>query len=181
VGSRGYTFKVRGWPTTKVVEALNISRELARIVERCHEAGVGHRDIKPDNIIIDPSTSHLILVDFGTAWYAAGEDGPDAFRTDWGQELGNWFLRIPDLAAGRDRRDLRKDLVFIVGVLFYLLTGRTPRVLADERTRPPHESLAESVPDSLTSSSEWKFIKRFFEVGFQASIDHRFGSVRVSV
>lgn len=160
----------------KVVEALSITRELAKIVERCHEAGVGHRDIKPDNIIINPSTGRLTLVDFGIAWYASDEDEPDAFKTDWGQELGNRFLRMPDLAAGRDRRDLRIDLVFIVGVLFYLLTGRAPRVLTDERTRPPHESLAEDIPDSLTSSPKWKSIKRFFDVGFQASRDHRFQS-----
>jgi len=175
VASEALSQYVSGQPQT-VVEALEITKELARIVERCHKAGVGHRDIKPDNILHDSSTSHLFLVDFGTAWFASSEDDQDSFKTEWGQELGNRFLRIPDLAAGRDRRDFRIDLVFVVGVLFYLLTGRAPRVLADERVRPPHESLTSIIPASLVSSPNWSSIKRFFDVGFQPSIDHRFQS-----
>lgn len=159
-----------------LAEALEITRNLAEVVKCCHEAGVGHRDIKPDNIIIDSSTGRIFLVDFGTAWLDEGESGQNDFNTEWGQELGNRFLRIPDLSAGRDRRDLRIDLVFIVGILFYLVTGRAPRVLANERLKPPHISLSEYIPDFIVSSQDWSSLKRLFDVGFQPSIDYRFQS-----
>lgn len=159
-----------------LAQALEITRNLAEIVKRCHEAGVSHRDIKPDNIIIDSPTGQIFLVDFGTAWLDEGESGQNDFNTEWGQELGNRFLRIPDLSAGRDRSDMRIDLVFVVGILFYLITGRAPRVLTDERLKPPHISLSEYIPNYIVSSQDWSSLRRLFDVGFQPSIDFRFQS-----
>jgi serine/threonine protein kinase len=46
-----------------------IAIELRRIVKLCHEAGVLHRDIKLDNIIIKAESESLWLVDFGLTWF----------------------------------------------------------------------------------------------------------------
>ena len=107
-------------------------------------------------------------------WSNSDDDG---LHTDVGQELGNRFLRVPDLAAGRDRQDPRIDLVFVVGILFYLLTGKAPRVLADERMRPPHVALEAAIPGAVKSAFEWDQVRRLFDVGFHPSIDFRFQSV----
>jgi len=51
-----------------IEEALRLTRELASILSRCHSVKVYHRDIKPDNVIVDPDLAGLTLVDFGIAW-----------------------------------------------------------------------------------------------------------------
>ena len=164
---------VRQRETPAIEEALRLTRELASILSRCHSVKVYHRDIKPDNIIVDLDLASLTLVDFGIAWGTFG-GAETEFSTELGQELGNRFLRIPDLAAGRERRDPRADLTMSVGILFYLLTGKAPRVLADEAMRPPHDAYAEQLPDALTADSRWSLVRRIFHVGFQPSVDLRF-------
>lgn len=154
-------------------EALKVTRDLATIVSRCHGVGVYHRDIKPDNVIIDQTTLTPILVDFGTAW-AKAEPIDAQLQTEIGQELGNRFLRIPDLAAGRERRDPRADITLLVGILFFVLTGRTPRVLVDENMRPPHETMSDAFPEAVKSDSRWPLVRRIFHIGFQPDVNQRF-------
>ncbi len=154
-------------------EALRLTRELASILSRCHLREVYHRDIKPDNVLIEPRSLGLTLVDFGISW-CSPTGAATELNTEFGQELGNRFLRIPDLAAGRERRDPRADVTMSVGMLFYLLTGQTPRVLADEALRPPHVALAERIPEAVVSDPRWTPVRRVFDVGFQPSVDLRF-------
>jgi serine/threonine protein kinase len=157
-----------------LVEALEITKELSNIVARCHKAGVGHRDIKPDNIIRESESGRVYLVDFGISW--TNEDAETEFKTELGSELGNRFLRVPDLAAGSDRRDLRIDLVFLVGILFYVLSGKAPRQLADKFLRPPHIAMSEAISEIVKAREAGSELKQFFDVGFQFSVDQRFQS-----
>lgn len=152
-------------------EALDITRRLIETVKRCHELGIYHRDIKPDNIMINVENSNVTLIDFGIAWCCGRESN---LKTEVGQELGNRFLRIPDLAAGRERRDPRADVTMCVGIFFYLLTGKTPRVLIDEKLKPPHEALSQSISEKVYGDERWHLIKRIFDVGFQPDIGLRF-------
>lgn len=162
--------RVSGGRPHSIDEALRLVSHLARVIEQIHSAGVMHRDIKPDNIMI--RADQLVLVDFGIAWIedlSAEED-----LTGHAQELGNRFLRIPDLGAGGAQRDFRSDLTFIVGVLFFLLTGCAPRHLADEKGRPPHESLKDRFPPQTVDDLRWRRIQSIFQIGFQANIGLRF-------
>lgn len=157
-----------------VEEALKITRELAEVVGRCHSVGVYHRDIKPDNIVVGADDSGLTLVDFGIA-FAAPDPGESDFQTEAAQELGNRFLRIPDLSAGQaERRDPRSDVTLVVGVLFYLLSGRAPRMLVDQDLRPPHARSPNLFPDSTTSDPRWTAVRRILDVGFQLAVNLRF-------
>ena len=53
-----------------------------------------------------------------------------AFETKHGQEVGNRFLRLPELSAGdRPKQDQQSDLSFVTGILLYMLTGQDPEVL----------------------------------------------------
>ena len=157
-----------------VEEAIDITRALATIVGRCHGQDVYHRDVKPENIIIDPKTQQPTLVDFGIAWAKDDEQG---LKTQAGQELGNRFLRLPELLAGRDKRDPRSDVTFVVGILFYLLSGRYPRTLLDENGRPPQIALADYFPSAIKADPRWSQLNSIFQKGFQQALDDRFQSI----
>lgn len=157
--------------------ALGIVRQLADILERVHSLGVIHRDIKPANIILGPDDV-VHLVDFGIAWIDVEEIGEDReFVTRFGEELGNRFLRLADLAPGEDgtvRNDPRTDLTFSVGILFYLLTGEHPAMLRDAQDLPPHEALAHKFPVELKNDLRWIPLQRFFRVGFEPAVGFRY-------
>jgi serine/threonine protein kinase len=88
----------------------------------CHKAGVVHRDLKPDNIMLCPEGDQEVakLLDFGIARLS---EGPAVTRT--GQILGTPAYMSPEQIAGRGIGPA-SDL-YAVGVLLYeLLTGRLP-------------------------------------------------------
>lgn len=157
-------------------EALQLTSALAQIVKRCHASGVLHRDIKPDNIIVD-SKGELYLVDFGIAWLPP-EDRQDEYSTKFGQELGNRFLRLPEMAAGQNRDNPRSDVTFVVGILFYLLTREYPRTLSfAEDGLPPHKHLRQALPAKTRGDPRMTNLNRIFDVGFQYVPKYRFQSI----
>lgn len=154
-----------------LTDALAAFEALLRTLQRCETLGVRHRDIKPDNIILrDGNRSTPVLIDFGLSWLPA--EGKDEFQTPAGQELGNRFLRLPEFAPGHDHRDHRSDLTLAVGLLYYMLTGRAPRVLEDAGGRLPHENCP--MPDEVSRDQRWPMVRRIFQVGFQPILDRRF-------
>lgn len=155
--------------------AVGIVRGLLVTVQRCHVAGVLHRDIKPDNIILrNGDAGDPVLIDFGMGWAEVDEDKFGEFKTGEGQELGNRFIRLPEYAPGHHVRDTRSDVTMLVAVLFYILTGVAPRQLLDPRERMPHEGDLAKFPASTTGDPRWERLRRIFKVGFQYRIDMRF-------
>ena len=101
--------------------AIDICRKLCTILISCHSEGVYHRDIKPDNIIITDKED-VFLIDFGIS-----HDEKDNFNTQIGQELGNRFLKLPEVAKGvGNKADPRTDVTFVVGIVFFLLYRSIP-------------------------------------------------------
>ncbi len=159
-------------------EAITIACQLAEILERCHDVGIQHRDLKPDNIILDHGdVNNPVVVDFGMSWSRTDEEQARGFNTPAHQELGNRFLRLPEHAPGAPRHDFRSDVTMLIGILFFLLTGKAPRVLVDERGRLPHERPA-AIPVEVERHPLWQLIRRTFRVGFQQEIDLRFASAK---
>ncbi|MFQ5704956.1 MAG: protein kinase, partial [Gemmatimonadales bacterium] len=94
--------------------ARRILHETAGALHYAHEQGVVHRDIKPDNILIDDETGKSMLTDFGVAKsVAAGET-----ITEFGTTLGTPHYMSPEQASGERDIDGRSDL-YSLGVVGY--------------------------------------------------------------
>ncbi len=127
-----------GRPGVDLGVAVQMTRSLLATLRECHAQDVVHRDVKPDNIILaDDDPARPVLLDFGLNFHRM----PDVeFATDDRQEIGNRFLRLPELSAGSLRKqDPSSDLSFAAGILFYVLTGRNPDILQDAEGRLPHQ------------------------------------------
>jgi serine/threonine-protein kinase len=118
-----------------VDEAIELAVEMAAGVEAAHEAGVIHRDLKPDNVKITPEFNVKVL-DFGLARTPDGTgsstditaEAPTVQRATMpGVVLGTAPYMSPEQARGR-RLDKRSDIWSFGVVLYECLTGASPFV-----------------------------------------------------
>lgn len=110
---------------------IHIVREIARALAYAHGAGVVHRDVAPDNVMVT-FDGEVRLIDFGIA---RGVANPSL--TTPGLIVGRLSYSAPEVLAG-ERADRRADVYAAGVVLWELLTGRAPAV--DERDAPPAPS-----------------------------------------
>lgn len=103
---------------------LSVGKQLARALEIAHEQGVIHRDIKPQNMVVEPD-GVLKVMDFGIARLA--QRPQDSGVTQQGMLVGTPDYMAPEQMTG-EAVDPRADLYAVGCVLFECLTGRTPFV-----------------------------------------------------
>jgi len=156
-----------GEPRQPVEEARRILSEIADALAYAHLRGVIHRDIKPDNILLDESSGRAMVTDFGIARAMEG----NSRLTATGIAVGTPAYMSPEQALGDREVDGRSD-VYSLGVLGYqMLTGRLPfsagnsmalllkhvseppRPIAELRTDAP-KSLREAIERALMKSPE---------------------------
>ncbi|MFI9307353.1 serine/threonine-protein kinase [Streptomyces triculaminicus] len=102
-------------------QALRWARQICAALQAAHTAGVIHRDIKPQNVMVDESTGTLKVVDFGIAKSAAFSLN----LTMTGEVIGTVNYMAPE-RAGNGPVDARSDLYSLGCVLYELLTGNPP-------------------------------------------------------
>jgi serine/threonine protein kinase len=152
--------------------ATELTIKLCQTVRACHHHGVIHRDIKLDNVLFNPQSGDLWLIDFGIGW--ADEDSAP-LKTEFNEELGNRFLKLPELLSGiSEKHDPRSDLTFVCGIFFWFLTHRKPAVLISDDLKPPHRRLLASFPKEVVSDRRWPLIESLFDVGFAPALTQRF-------
>ena len=114
-----------------VPAALRIVSQVLRALVRAHEAGVVHRDLKPDNVFLcarDDDPSFVKLVDFGISKVAHVRTADTLTRR--GAVLGTAFYMSPEQAQSFADIDGRTDLFSVGAILFEMLTGKPPHVAA---------------------------------------------------
>jgi serine/threonine-protein kinase len=102
--------------------ALTVGKQLCRALEVAHAEGVIHRDIKPQNIVVEPS-GFIKVMDFGIARLANPPKGKGL--TEAGMSIGTPDYMSPEQLSGAEL-DARSDLYATGVVLFECLTGRVP-------------------------------------------------------
>ena len=105
-----------------VAVTLTVGKQLCRALEVAHAEGVIHRDIKPQNIVVEPS-GFLKVMDFGIARLANPPKGKGL--TEAGTSIGTPDYMSPEQLSGAEL-DPRSDLYAAGVVLFECLTGRLP-------------------------------------------------------
>lgn len=127
-------------------EALTITRQVAEALGSAHAAGVVHRDIKAENVLVD-TTGRAVITDFGIA--RVGEAQP---LTATGTVLGSVYYMSPEQVTG-EALDGRSDIYALGVLLYHLLTGRYPYERAQAsavlvaHVTVPVPSLTEYLPD----------------------------------
>ncbi len=102
-------------------DATRVLREVAWALAYAHGRGIVHRDIKPDNILLEAATGRALVTDFGIARGGTDTDLP----SDAGTIMGTAHFMSPEHAAG-EPVDARSDL-YSLGVVGYLaVSGRLP-------------------------------------------------------
>ncbi|PYP54873.1 MAG: hypothetical protein DMD40_15395 [Gemmatimonadetes bacterium] len=106
----------RGGPLSPRL-AMKLLQEVAWALGAAHQRGVIHRDVKPDNIMIERATERAVVTDFGIALGKSAGGG--------GSVTGTARYMSPEQACG-EPVDARSDLYSLGATFFYALTGRAP-------------------------------------------------------
>jgi len=190
---------VEGEPLTKVIsrgglseaEICRIGRAVADALAEAHAKGIVHRDIKPDNIIVNGN--RVKVLDFGIAKQvgvegASAADTPTAaFVTQQGMILGTIHYMSPEQALGK-AIDGKTD-VFSLGVVLYeMATGRRPfagetitetmtQIIRDEPTDPQlvNPGISPAMNEIIRRSLRKNAAERFTAAELETALDAQMG------
>ena len=156
-----------------VEEARKILADVADALDYAHRQGVVHRDVKPENVLLEDESGRALLTDFGVAkGYGTYQPGVSSLGADStfglaghlttaGEIVGTPNYMSPEQASGEGIIDGRSDL-YSLGVMGYeMLSGRRPftghtvaDALANRLTQdaPPLEAVAPNVEEALAKT-----------------------------
>ena len=125
----GKTLDARNRTTPlRLDEVLQIAIQIAAALAEAHDHGIIHRDIKPQNVIIN-SRGHVKVLDFGLSKYIYSDNHPEAetqsLLSESGMIIGTMPYMSPEQVLGEEL-DLRSDLFSFGTVLYELVTGEQP-------------------------------------------------------
>ena len=148
--------RVRRDGPLKPQDGARILREVAWALAYAHGQGVVHRDVKPDNILLERA-GRALVADFGIARLV---QGPLPGKSGEGELVGTPEYMSPEQASGGSL-DGRSDLYSLGVVGYYALSGRLPftassvaALLAQHVTKPYPPLTAPGAPRSLLAAVE---------------------------
>ena len=116
-----------------------------------------------------------MLIDFGLTFNV---QEPETELTPSGQQVGNRFLALPEHSTvSSNKRDLRSDLTFCVGILYFALTATWPAILIDEANKTPHQRAApRALLEELPEHRKHRIL-HIFDLGFAVNLTQRWQTV----
>ena len=105
-----------------VDDAVRLAREVASALSYAHGRGVIHRDVKPENVLLQGG--HALVADFGIA--LALQQAGGTRMTQTGLSLGTPQYMPPEQATGEKAIDARADVYALGAVLYEMLAGEPP-------------------------------------------------------
>jgi predicted Ser/Thr protein kinase len=138
-------------------EGSRVLREIGWALAYAHLRGIVHRDVKPDNILLERGANRALMTDFGIAGAVSTDDAIDANYI-----RGTAHFLSPEQAMGQPT-DGRSDIYSLGVVGYYALTGRLPfdgatttQVMAAHIARRPKpmQDFAPQVPRKLAGAVE---------------------------
>ena len=109
--------RVRSRGPLSASEGVRVLRETTWALASAHAQGLVHRDVKPDNILIETASHRVLVADFGIAAFT-GDDSGDGIS-------GTPEFMSPEQALGHEV-DARSDLYSLGATAFYAFSGRLP-------------------------------------------------------
>lgn len=154
-----------------MAEALDIAIQCAVALTAAHDAGVAHRDVKPENIMLRPD-GVVKIVDFGLARVALPLPDPGLTATQAGTIIGTPRYMSPEQARG-ERSDAASD-IFSLGAVFYeMVTGRP--AFPGKSTTEVLAALLTTEPDRTGVPAE---LDPIFAKALAKQLDRRYQSMR---
>ena len=131
-----------------VQRLIKIARQIADALAVAHAAGVVHRDMKPENVMVRPD-GHVKVLDFGLARRLGGENGKGSATSVTDIFAGTWRYMSPEQVKGETLTGASD--IFAFGLILYeLATGRHPFQAAS-----PFETLQGIAGEDASPPSQW--------------------------
>jgi serine/threonine protein kinase len=107
-----------------LIETLELYAEICAAIGYAHNQGVIHRDIKPDNILLDDDGITPIVIDFGLG-FDVGDDSAER-QTVTQEQVGSRYFMPPELADGQtDNFSKAADIYCLGKLLYWMFKGRS--------------------------------------------------------
>ena len=144
-------------PRMPIPEVRRILMDVCDALSYAHANGVVHRDVKPDNVMLDRATGDAVVTDFGIARAAAA----DSRLTVTGVAIGTPAYMSPEQALGERELDGRSDLYSLGIIAYQMLAGEvpfkasnTPAMLMKHLSETPRplQAIRPDVPPTLANA-----------------------------
>jgi hypothetical protein len=144
--------RVRRAGALTVREAVKLMQDVGYALAYAHGRGIVHRDIKPDNIMIERASGRALVMDFGIARAKSAAPVASAGLTRVGEVIGTPEYMSPEQACG-DEVDGRSDLYSLGLTMIFAVTARNA-VQADSTQKVLMKQLTEALPPVATQRAD---------------------------